>query len=322
LPTFSKETQIPDQAFLVEVDLDRQVEQVDVRPVTGKLFTLTVSAATIPPNPIRPLPVTITLVSELGRQTVHASTWTFGPLPAGQYDLFSEAPLERGPGLQSDYRRITVSQDTSASFVLHEEPALEFAFPGAPSQAIETGAMRVLARRKDLAGADATHVLELVNNRFQLATGPWQLALEPPSGYYVSAFSGPGHQPPPDLRADCWNDMIVSRGAAGVRFSISGSSALLHGTVKSSGEAVAGAPVFLEPLDLEASRRVTEMLVARTDTQGQYHFTGLAPGNYRILSSFEYLAPDSEDMSNAGAKAINLAANRNLQQDLDLYVVR
>ena len=107
-----------------------------------------------------------------------------------------------------------------------------------------------------------------------------------------------------------------------MRFALSSNAGGVHGTVKSGSEPVAGAPVFLEPVDLEPRRRVTDTFVTRTDMHGQYRFTGLAPGKYRVLSSFEYQMPDSPTMSNAGAKPVRIDEGKDSQQDLDLHGTR
>jgi len=79
LPTFARESQTVGQAFPVQVEMDQQVDRVDVRPATGRLFTLTVEAVTVPPNPSEPLPVTMTLASELRKRNCageHPSFWS------------------------------------------------------------------------------------------------------------------------------------------------------------------------------------------------------------------------------------------------------
>jgi hypothetical protein len=316
LPTFSRETQTLDQSFPVRVDLDTEVDRADVRPLTGRLFTLTVEATTIPPNPTEPLPVTMTLASELGREVVQANFHRFGPLPAGQYEVFLRAPLDRSPGFQGEYRRITVNQDTSLKIVLRQENETRFTFDGAPNP----GSIRVLARRVDLAGPGDSEVLKLTNNRVQLPSGPWQFAVQPNPAFYVSGFSGPRVPPPVDQRPDGWNDIVVGE-ASSVKFTLSSNPGALNGTVRSGGRPVVGAPVFLEPTDLEPLRRVTNVLATRTDIQGNYYFTGLTPGKYRILSTFEYTVVDSAILSNARANQFEVEKGQNLQRDLDLYVV-
>ena len=318
LPTFARETQILDETFPVQVEMDREAGRADVRPIAGRLFTLTVEAVPVPENALPPLPVTMTLVSELGRETVQGSLHSFGPMPPGQYELFSQAPLDRRPGLQGDYRRFSLGGNDRMRFVLHEEGDLRFTFEGAPADA---SSVQVLVRRKDLAGSSAVEVLKLVNNRAHLASGPWQLAIQPDPRYYVSRFKGPGYESPSDLRADGWNEIVVGRGSPYVAFTLSLNPSAVHGTVKAGGKPVIGAPVFLEPFDLEPPRRVTETFTTRTDVHGQYRFTGLAPGNYRVLSSFEYQTADSATMSSAGARQVKVESGVDLQLDLDLYVI-
>ncbi len=177
LPTFAKESETVSQAFPVEVEMDQQVDRADVRPATGRLFMLTVEAVPVPPNPSEPLPVTMTLASELGRETVQGNVHRFGPMPAGEYEVFSQAPLDKRPGFQGDYRKVNLNQDTTIKFVLHEEADVLFTFEGASVQSGNPGSIQVLARRKDLAGPGAEQVLKLENNRAHLSAGPWQLAL-------------------------------------------------------------------------------------------------------------------------------------------------
>ena len=222
----------------------------------------------------------------------------------------------RRPGFQEDYREINLTQDTTIKFVLHEERDVVFTFEGASVPSVDS--IRVLARRKDLAGPGSTQVLKLEKNRAHLSAGPWQLALQPNPAFYASGFSSSRNQPSGDGRADGWNDFD---GGFGVRFTLSGSPGAIHGTVKSGGEPVIGAPVFLEPVDLEPARRVTDTFATRTDVNGQYRFNGLAPGNYRVLSSFEYVNADPAIMSQAAAKQVIVENTHDLQQDLDLFML-
>lgn len=318
LPTFARETQVLDQTYPVQVDMDRDVARADVRPIAGRLFTLRVEAVTFPAFPSEPLPVTMTLVSELGRETVQGGSHIFGPMPAGFYELFSQAPLERRPGLQGDYRKIYLGGEDRIRFVLREEPELRFSFEGSQ---VDPVSIQVLVRRKDLAGTGPIEVLKLTNNRAHLASGSWQLALQPNHGFYAASFRGPGYEAPSDLRADGWNDIQVGRGSPAVTFYLSSRPCAVHGTVTSAGKPVAGIPVFLEPSDLDPLRRIAETFVARTGLDGQYRFTGLAPGNYRLLSSFEYQTADSAIMSTPAARQIKLEAAADPQQDLIPYTI-
>ena len=314
VPTFARETQVLDQAIPVNVELDQQVEHADVRPLEGQLFTLRINVATVPPGV---QPVTITLASDLGRETVQAASHTFGPLPAGRYEVFSQAPLDGRPGVQEDYQRITVNRNDGFNMATRETVDTQINFSGAPS---DPGNVRVLARRNDMAGPGATEILSLDNNRrVRLARGPWQLAIQPNPAFYVSGFSGQPSQAASSPHAEGWNDAVVGFGGS-VTFTLSSNPGSVHGTVKSSGQAVVGAPVFLEPSDLDPAKRLSESFATRTDIHGQYSFIGLAPANYRLLASFDYSTVDSATMSYAGAKPIRVESGSDAQQDLDLYV--
>jgi len=239
-------------------------------------------------------------------------------MPAGEYEVFSQAPLDKRPGFQGDYRKVTLNEDTTIKFVLHQEPDVLFTFEGTSAQNGNPGSIQVLARRNDLAGPGAEQVLKLENNRAHLSAGPWQLALVPNPAFYASGFSGQRIQQSGSGRADGWNDFT---GGVGVRFTLSGSPGAIHGTVKSGADSVIGAPVFLELEDLEPARRVRQTFITRTDVHGQYRFSGLAPGNYRVLSSFEYMTVDSTTMAQAAAKSVVVENTHESQQDLDLFVL-
>ena len=54
--------------------------------------------------------------------------------------------------------------------------------------------------------------------------------------------------------------------------------------------------------------------------QGRYHFTGLASGRYRVLSSFDFDHPTSEELEAARAVTIALREGSETNQDLELFV--
>src|SRR5205807_8571038 len=126
----------------------------------------------------------------------------------------------------------------------------------------------------------------------------WEVSLPPPSGYYVSGFYGSG-MGRTRTRPDGWNEFLVNDYSS-VRFTLSGGPGEMHGVVKSYSDPVVGAPVYLEGYDPETRTRVTDLRAVRTDIHGLYRFQGLAPGIYRVLSTFEYQMPDTASMDLAG----------------------
>ena len=63
-------------------------------------------------------------------------------------------------------------------------------------------------------------------------------------------------------------------------------------------------------------------LTVRSDLHGQYQLIGLAPGTYRLVSTFEYNSPESADIDSMSPRTVVVEEGRDQQQDLDLYIIR
>jgi hypothetical protein len=177
----------------------------------------------------------------------------------------------------------------------------------------------VIARPKDLAGTGIPQTLQLNNNRALMAPGRWELMFLPPPGFYVAQFS-----PAPRSgrsRPDAWNEVTIE-GNSLVRVTLSDGASTLRGVVKVSGAPVTGAPVFLETWDPDTRKRLADLRSTRTGMDGSYRIESLAPGTYRVLSTFEYLAPDSDALDLASARTLKIESHTDLQLDLDLYGIR
>ncbi|HTX34956.1 MAG TPA: carboxypeptidase-like regulatory domain-containing protein [Bryobacteraceae bacterium] len=321
LPTFSRETEKAEEARSIEVSAEQEAEFADVRPLAGgRFFTLTAGAAT----PITGTEVSLTLASELGRQTVKVAAFRFTDLPAGDYEVYAETrDGTAGPPLQAAYERVSLGRDSGVNLHLQPPPPPEMRAVGALTV---TGGPsgnpgKLWIRRKDLAGVGVPYQAEFVHGRAVLPPGRWEVMLQPPSGYYVASFSRGGGNPPAGGRADGWNE-VLSLGYAFFQFTVSSGPGAIRGTVKSGGDAVAGVPVYLEGYDTATHARITDLRTTRADARGQYAFGDLAPGTYRILGTFEYVAPDVQTMDLAGAQLVTVDPHGELALDLDLYVIR
>ncbi len=60
----------------------------------------------------------------------------------------------------------------------------------------------------------------------------------------------------------------------------------------------------------------------RTRADGRTLTKDAALGSYCILATFEYRNPDAATMETAGAAGIRVEVQKELQKDLDLYVIR
>lgn len=324
LPTFARETPRVEEAGAVEVGLDQQVEQVNVRPLPGRLYSVGGQAIAS-----QQTPVTVTLVSDVGSETTvsdSAGRFQFNPAPPGPYEIYAQTAVDRrlGGGLQAGYLPLIVDRDRSETRMrLGSLTDLQVVVEDTNGQPVDATLFQLQARRKNLSGDGQPETMRLRQGHAQLLPSRWNLSLAPISAYYVTGFSGPKGDGVERGRADGWNEILAAEGQITVKFILSPTPGILHGTVTSSdGLATVGAPVYLEAYDPVTRKRLTDLRVTRTDLQGKYQFYGLPPGIYRVLSTFEYQSPDQAAMEAAAALQVKVEESRDIAQDLVLYVIR
>jgi protocatechuate 3,4-dioxygenase beta subunit len=322
LPTFYKDSPTVDSARLVEVVLDQDVPDITIRPSPGRLYNV----AGLIYNPGSPrAQTTVTLVSDMGSESVvpdNSGRYKFSPVAPGKYELYALAFGGRAQGVTTAFQPLEIDRDqTDINLTMRPEPEVEFVFQDVQGAPLDSSSVQVLARQKQLSGDSAPQFLRLVNNRQTFAPGRWEFSLAPNYAFYVAAFSGPNRDARPGERADGWNEVVLNGSNPVVRFVLSISPGAIHGVVSNvARDKAAGAPVFLEAYDVERRRRLGDLRTTRTDVGGQFQFTGLAPGTYRIVSTFEFQNPDAAAMDAAGALAIKVEAGMDLAQDLQLHI--
>jgi Carboxypeptidase regulatory-like domain len=322
LPTFYRDVSTIDQAHPLEVMLDQQVEDIAVRPTPGRLFKFA-GIATVPQ--MRETVITMTLVSDMGKETTIAETpsgkFQFNPQAPGKYELNLHAVA--GGFQYYGYQELEIDRDlTDVHISGTQAPLLRTLLEDSRGGRVDFRQMQMMARRKELSGPDERQKINLTADTVRLPPGRWEFALDPSPALYASGFQTNGN--PVLGRADGWNeDMIVSGIAVNtVKFVLSNSPGSVHGSVMLGTQQALGAPVFLESSEMEPARRFKEPYMVRTDTRGQYQFSGLAPGQYRLLATFEYQSPTAAEFDMAHAVAIKIEEARDLQKDLDLFVAR
>jgi hypothetical protein len=321
LPTFFRDVAILDQAIPVDVTLDQQVDNVNIRPALGRLFTVAGRAFTPGQSGI-----TVTMVSDMGTETADTDftgNFHFNPAAPGQYELLAVSTLGRLSF--AAYQPLSLDRDQpNLSLPLSNYPTIQFAFEDTKGVPIDGRQFQVLLRHKDLSGAGKAETMRGGAARTGVLPGRYDAALGPAPAWYVVSVSGPRPEGLDAGRADGWNEIILPPNSANtLKFVLSPSPATLHGVVRDGGGApVAGIPVFLEAYDLERRKRVKDFQILRTDINGGYRFTGLAPGSYRLLATFDYRTPDAQVMELPVVKMAKLDEGRDAIQDLDQYVVR
>jgi large repetitive protein len=317
LPTFYKDVTAAEQARQIDVLLDQQAEEINVRPMPGRLFRVAGVASTS----TMLMPITVTLVSDMGSESVTADSrghFQFNPQAPGKYELNATS------GPYAGYLPFELDRDqTELHIGAVRMPGVLVTFEDNRGGRVDPSAVQILARRKQLSGPGPTETLHLDDGRASLAPGGWEFGLAPNPAYYPVAFTMSNRVV--GVRAEGWNEVVLSTvafngGYLPIKLTLSASPGAVHGAVNFSSQTVAGVPVFLEPYDLEPAKRLAPVRMTRTDARGQYQFTGLAPGQYRLLGTFEYQSPDSAEMETAKATLVRIEETKDLQQDLELYV--
>jgi hypothetical protein len=319
LPTFARQTLRVEEARPVEAYLDEDTSDGDVRPIPGRLFDLSGSVS-VPSQP--PYQVTVTLASDMGRVISQGPVFHFPALAPGRYEIYAEAKAISTRGVNAfaaktmgGYAEITMERDlTNYALPMTEVRDSQFVLEGAGSGVSTKGSLR----RLDLAGVGpAVPVMLKGVAGVPIFPGRWEFLASPPDGYYVSRFLGARNNNA-NARPEGWNELLVNFGYSRFTIGLSSGAASLHGMVKSGNAPAVSAPVFLEEWDPVTRQRVVELRTARTDAHGNYSFMGLAPGDYRVLATYDYASPDSRAFDVSAPQSVRLEVNTGPQVDLEL----
>ena len=313
--TWAREADVIDQGRTVDVDVDQEIKQIIVHPLPGTLFTFTASAtATEPGN----APLVMTFASEMGRQITKGAesvTRSFPGQEPGTFEVYADGPGDGG--MQAEYLSTTAAKDGGAGVYLRRQYPITFMYEGISQQALTDGTLTVLVRRKDLAG---TYDQRTIPPRGAvLPAGNWEFAFQA-DGYYTQA-TGYTFTRSKGTAVQGWTEIRIPRTGLTQRVVMSANVSTISGTVKDGADVAVGAPVYLEPMDVEPARRMRFAEVVYTDAQGRFKFKGLAPGRYRLLATFEYQMPDSRIMRDARATELTLDPRTDATRDLSLYII-
>lgn len=324
LPTFARESLTVDGASASGAVLDQDTLYADVHPIAGRLFTVSGSVS-IPGSGLAQ--ATVTLVSEVGPQ-VQASGldghFSFDRVAPGAYELYAQGFDAASRRTVAAWLAVDIGGNRAGiALDLAPLPSVRFSFVDTSGKPVDPTGLPFLARRRDLSGPGKTEYLRLDGDgQAHLDPGRWELALGPHASWYVAGFSGPGPRAtggPPGG----WNEMAVAPGSASlaVQVVLSLHPGKLRGVVTSGGQPAAGAPVYLEAIDPTSGLRRGDLRATRAGAGGQYVFAGLAPGVYRVASTFEYQAPDWAAMSRAGAREVRIEPGGEAALDPELWVM-
>lgn len=318
LPTFFKDVTSVEQARTVDADLDQQTDDVDIQPAFGRLYRLT-GQVIAPP---RSGPITVELMSDMGPVSGSVDGgghFDFDQLAPGVYEMTATADV---PGREKlgGYMKLQVDKDVEdMRFPLTRQPEFFIELEERHGRPVDSKTVVVRARRKSLAGEGTARRIQPLED--PLPPGTWEISVVPPPDLYVARVSGDrGDQDSPAVNG--WKEFLLSQGSRmRVKVELSSAIAALHGRVTASlDQPAGGAPVFLEPVELESGAGLIAMRATRTDLQGRYRFSGLPAGRYRIVSSFDFERPTTQEMEAARADEVALKESGDTSHDLRLFV--
>jgi hypothetical protein len=175
---------------------------------------------------------------------------------------------------------------------------------------VVTGALnyQLIARRLDLDGPGA-------ENTHAIGPGHWEFTVRPGPSHYLVSIQNEGDAGPAPVPLDGWFALDIGN-APRLRVTLSMKAASISGIVSSSSNPVVGAPVFLQLVNPEAPDLSLQSWTGRADPQGNFSFTSLAPGTYRLMSSFDV---DFDDpLAREKSVAITLQEGDAITQPLEL----
>jgi hypothetical protein len=249
-------------------------------------------------------PVLVTLFSETEHRVsrtfcgVAPGSYDFKGLSAGDYEIVAAAET----GNASAFEEFTLGGNFRLNLSLQSWPEVEIEIGSGESGEAANIPVKLVGRPKTLAGTG--NAVEISGSRTRLAPGYWELRAIVPDGYYSDAITNRSarqrRRNTPHSSAG-FEVFLEPQRLSRIRVSLYDQAGKITGTVKADAKPIAGAPVFLWPVAENARRSLGGSLQTVADTEGNFHFGNLLPGDYRLLASFDVNEFDEElaQLSNA-----------------------
>ncbi|MGE5569113.1 MAG: carboxypeptidase regulatory-like domain-containing protein [Rhodospirillales bacterium] len=293
----------------VSVDLDSETGPIDIQPVAGSLGHLR--------GRITGAPVSwVWLFSDTGsKQTTPnpAGEFTFDQLAPGDYELLARAAA----GSVAAYGKLRIrSGANEAVLAAAPMPMVRIRIEESEAKPVDPGRITTSLKRRGF--SEQLPIPQPVpmltgNGGLEVTPGEYVVVVQTSPEYYVRSVRA---QDARELNVvEALPDRTVE-----VVITVSSRPSVLTGKVSvPGGPPVAGAPVFLDPLDQELRVRLGGTRMARSDAGGVYRFPGLPPGDYQVFSSFEFDSPQEQDFKSVPVKVVTIQEGAEVSLDLDLY---
>jgi protocatechuate 3,4-dioxygenase beta subunit len=314
LPTFGPRAREVRDAQRLTTMVDTDTPDADISPEPGMLFHL---SGLIGCDPLSP--VNVTLSSETGRRSQQSGcgkVYRFDGLSPGVYEVFATTP----DGMLAAYLEISLERDhDAASLQLMQVPRVSFDVRRAGANARLDAPVSIEGRRQDL--SDAASPEELKSGF--LAPGHWEVRARVPAGQYVESITSTGGPPSrlwQPFRAADWFEVFIPAGRSSIiRIMASDQAGQIQGRVMREGKSVPTAPVFLWPVGEATRRSLGGDREMRADTEGNFRFESLPPGDYRLLASFDVNEMDEDLILISGGPTVVVEKLVTARIDLPLW---
>ena len=321
LPTFTAEARDLRDARIHAARLDAETPDADVTPMSGELITIAGSVSCAPPNPG---PVDVVISTETGRRQTRVGCqggFRFDNLGPGRYELLASTADGR---LSAFVERSFEQTAQNAHLELRPSPEVRISFRDESGRAPISLAGTVLLRRVDLAGIAEMREVPLNGSaRLPMTPGWWEVAgrLAPPHYLDQATMSwNRGGKPRASAHPD-WHEVLIDPfGSNDLYLPVAGKAGSITAQVVSEGKPVPGIPVFLLPIQAETRRRSGGGRIGFTNLTGEVVFDGLAPGDHRLLASYDFDEIDEETAETAQAILVGLTPNGKARIQLTPYV--
>ena len=301
VPTFGSETLLRREARDHVAALNLDTPYADIRPLEGRLITVA-GAVFCPPN----AQATVTLATETGRRQQKVAclgSYSFPGVAPGRMEILAMTE----DGLRADWL-----ENPAGGGSLQLEEMSPVAIVSKPPLA------RTIVRRRDPAGTEEP--IELKPG-MKLPPGYYEVAPQPPATHWVEEVNlGYSRtRADEDTHPDWFLTRHTPRRGAVLNVTLAGPAAAVRGQVTDQDKPVAGVVVFLWPDQPATRRSIGGPRRVQTGADGRFEFTGLAPGSYRLIASYELISVDEDMLATMPAQSLSLGAGQNGSVSLTLY---
>jgi hypothetical protein len=308
MPTYFGGVVSVPEAQVVRVGLDTETPGIDISPLPGRLGRL---SGTLVGGGARE----IVLITEIGLRRTRVKpggVFDFGQIEPGSYTLLMEPEATNGSiaalasvSMSAENLKVSLGMDTA--------PVLTVKCAGPAGEPVDGTGVSIFLRRP---GSGDNALRFRCDQSKVWAPGEWEIAVATPSQYYTVDL----------LEAESGDAAHRFRALPGqearVTVLLSNRPATLSGVVTLDGDPVIGAPVFLQAYDKELRQRAGGIRSINADREGRYLFTGLPPGRYEVVSSYQIRDPEAEGLPSGLGSSVTLDEDEKVEQDLSLAVIR